>query len=160
MGFIVDNVDESLAPNAPKREDLRLRDPQHQPESWEAIVEVRGYSKSSFTTADLQRLARFAALYQKEKGRLPDKCIYVVNGQTDLIPPLRDIPLASAPDDLQVFSEDNGLVIWTLDLFRVAKRLNPDTQQLIRHSIKHCMGRWREESSTQIIAATATNLMR
>ena len=37
MGLTVDNVDESLAPNAPKREDLRLRDPQHQPESWEAI---------------------------------------------------------------------------------------------------------------------------
>jgi hypothetical protein len=143
MGFLVENVDASIDPKAPKREDLRLRDPKNE-ETWEAIVEVRGYSRSGFSTADLQRLARFADLYQIEKGRFPDKRIYVVNGQIDLMPPKRDVPFASAPDDLAVFSEDGGLVIWTLDLFRMAKRLTIENAQIMRLAVKATSGRWIE----------------
>jgi hypothetical protein len=85
IGFEVENIDKILPEGFPKREDLRLRMPKGEDENWEAIVEIRGYSKSAGKSSDLQRLSgRFTYLYQQEKGRLPSKKIYVVNGQLDI----------------------------------------------------------------------------
>ena len=123
FGFEVDNIDEILDPKLPKREDLRLRDPSDDSD-WEAIVEVRGYAKSAGKTAEFQRISRFVSFYQGEKGRLPDKRIYVVNGQIDLPPDLRLDVMASSEEDIRVFSEDGGLIVSTLDLFRAMKALN------------------------------------
>lgn len=142
IGFKVEVVDNSIDDNAPKREDLRLTDPIDVDSTWEAIVEVRGYLKGGGSTADLQRLNRFANLYSKEKGRFPDKCIYIVNGQIELPPAYRQVPLAPAEEDVQIFAESNGLVICTLDLF---SRLNTNetvNYREILESIKTMTGRW------------------
>ena len=140
IGFSVELVDETLEDNVPKREDIRLRDPSDK--MWEAIVEVRGYARSGGTTADLMRLNRFANLYLKEKERLPDKRIYVANGQLDLIPSQRQSPLASADEDVKVFAEEGGLIIWTLDLFKVAKATTSINHGSTLASIKESVGRW------------------
>ncbi|GAG20836.1 unnamed protein product, partial [marine sediment metagenome] len=56
IGFEVENVDDTLQADEPKREDLRLRLPNEDDGTWEAIVEVRGYAKSAGKTSDLSRL--------------------------------------------------------------------------------------------------------
>ncbi len=145
-GYLVQRMDQIIDPGLPKREDLRLTDPGKEPATWEAIVEIRGYARSAGTTADLQRLGRFATFYQTEKGRLPDKRLYVVNGQLELSPSQRQQPLASAGEDIQVFAEEGGVVISTLDLFRAAKALQPLDYEAIRQSIKSAQGRWTVDS--------------
>jgi hypothetical protein len=142
IGFNVAEVDKLVGEKKPKREDLRL---QHLPkggEQWNAIVEVRGYARSGGTTADLLRLARFAELYKKETGKAPDKRIYIVNGEQDLPPSQRQKPLASATEDLRIFSESDGVLIWSIDLFRALKTTNPANYPALLGSIKCAKGRW------------------
>ena len=149
LGFIVESVDGALPPGAAKREDLRLRRPAYEGSEWEAIVAVRGYEASGGMTADLQRLGRFADLYVQEKGHLPAKRIYVVNGQLELPPSQRQEPLVAADDDLRVFAESDGLVISTIALFRVAKGLGPLYTGPYRASIVQATGRWSPSLSLQ-----------
>jgi hypothetical protein len=140
IGFDVELLDQELASNQSRREDIRLRIPQNN--DWEAIVEVRGYARSVGQTADLQRLGRFAMLFYKEKGRYPNKKLYVVNGELELSPSLRQDPLAPAKEDLETFAEDGGLVISTLDLFKVMKIKGQLRPYQIRESIVCTSGRW------------------
>jgi hypothetical protein len=133
-GFCVEDVDDSLDGSQPKREDLRLRLPEPDLE-WEAIVEVRGYEKSSGKTADIQRMNRFASLYLNEKKRLPSKRLYVVNGPIEISDPSqRPIPLASAQEDIELFAEEGGVVISTSDLFRASKLAGTVGQKALRDS--------------------------
>ena len=141
LGFRVENVDKSIPEGEPRREDLRLRQPIGLQDEWEAIVEVRGYARSSGKTSDLQRLGRFADLYEKEKGRFPDRRVYIVNGQLELLPPQREAPLLSS-EDIEIFGESDGIVVWTLDLFKVMKRFGQEDYPMIRESIQNSVGRW------------------
>lgn len=140
MGFGVVDVDATLDPNAPKREDLRLSDPDDA--NWVALVEVRGYSRSAGKTNDLIRMSRFADLYNQENGRYPDMRIYVVNGETELSPDQRTIPLLSALEDAEIFAESNGLVIWSLDLFRVIHSDEQEDAARLKESVKASNGIW------------------
>lgn len=142
LGFTIDIVDQLLSKGQPKREDLRLRYPFPQQHDWEAIAEVRGYARSGGTTRDLLRLGRFANLYSNEKGRLPDKIVYIVNGQLELLPSQRQKPLASSPEDVDEFAESGGLIVWTLELFRAVKATSPNDYGRLRESLKDCLGHW------------------
>jgi len=143
IGFDVTRVDQLLSEKKPKREDLRLKHSDQGGEEWNAIAEVRGYTRSGGTTADLQRLARFAELYSKETGQTPDKRIYIVNGQLELLPPSqRQEPLASAAEDLQIFSESDGILIWSIDQFRALKTTKTAEYPALIESIKCAQGRW------------------
>ena len=142
IGFNVTDVDELVGEKGPKREDLRLEHLNKRGEEWNAIVEVRGYARSAGNTADLLRLDRFADLYKKETGQTPDKSIYIVNGQLELLPSQRQEPLASAPEDLQIFSESGGILIWSIDLFRALKATDPSNYPALLETIKHAEGRW------------------
>jgi hypothetical protein len=141
LGYKVTKVDDVLEEGAPKREDLRIKDLDNL--DWEAIVEVRGYEKSGGTTADLNRLSRFARMYLAETGKEPSKIIYVVNGQISLPPQQRQLPIASSPDDVITFGEQDGLIIWTLDLFKILAT-NPEKLDIpsVRKSIRDTGGRW------------------
>jgi len=142
FGFGVQVLDDEIDPALAKREDLRLtvtEDP-----DWEAIVEVRGYARASGQTNDFQRLARFATLYLKEKSREPDKRILVVNGEIEVThPSRRHEPFSAAAEDVEVFAEDNGVIIWSLDLFRQAKQTGEVPAEMLRKSIMEARGRWQ-----------------
>ncbi len=140
IGFEVELVDDSLEKNVPKKEDIRIRD-YSEKEMWEAIVEVRGYSRSGGKNDDLLRLGRFEKLFHKEKGDFPDKKIYIVNGQTELLPSQRQDPLSR--EDVNVFGDDGGLVIWTLDLFRIMKKTPDNKYDELKDRIKKSVGRWQ-----------------
>lgn len=137
FGFSVKYMDNELTTNQPKREDLRLSEPESQ--DWEAIVEVRGYSKSSGQTYDLSRLNRFAEFYLNEKGKLPDKRIYVINGQIELMPTQRQRPMLSAKEDIEIFKEQNGLIISTINLFKLLKEPE-EKKAIIKEKIKNTFG--------------------
>jgi hypothetical protein len=114
FGFHVKDMD-AVFPAGQKREDLRVRPPA---DPWTAITEVRGY-KDGAQTNDLLRIGRFAVLYAKDEGRIPEASWYVVNQFKDEAPRSRDQALASTPDDLKTFADAGGLVIDTRDLLRL-----------------------------------------
>ncbi len=140
FGFKVTKMDEQLAPEKPKKEDLRISFTNDTGINWEAIVEVRGYSKSTGTTADIQRLYRFSNQYLKENEKNPDKIIYIINGQIEMPPQQRQTPFESSPDDIEVFGENNGLIISTIVIFNILKLflskkiLGKDLRKLIEKS--------------------------
>ncbi|MHB8085746.1 MAG: hypothetical protein ACYDHZ_07960 [Dehalococcoidia bacterium] len=151
LGFIVTNTDSVIGENQPKREDLRLEtmvDPFSKKKQWTAIVEVRGYAKSGGMTSDIGRLGRFAELYHREIGNFPDKRIYIVNNQLELLPSQRRPPLEAAPDDLAVFADNNGILIWTVDLFKAMRSPGPSDYFNISQSIKNASGRWFPPNSS------------
>ena len=139
IGFIVKDIDDSLEKGKQKREDIQLSITKDN--IWVALVEVRGYSKSSGRTSDLQRIRRFSTLYNEEIGEYPQKLIYVVNGQLDISPNYRESPLKSAKDDVSVFAEDNGLVIWAVDLYK-AIYVNRLDKVKLNESIIKDVGYW------------------
>lgn len=140
IGFIVHKIDDQVTEGQPRREDLRLSLPQS---DWEAIVEVRGYAKSSGTTADLLRLNRFNEFYFKEKNKFPDKRIYIVNGQIELPPNNRNLPFESSIEDIQIFSENDGLIISSIALYGVMKNISRLDLQEIINSITKGNGLWK-----------------
>jgi hypothetical protein len=142
IGFNVTCVDQLVDEGEPKKEDLRLVHSDKGGKQWNAIVEVRGYSRSAGMTKDLLRLARFADLYRQETGQAPDKRIYIINGQFELPPIHRQEPLASAADDLQIFAETDGILIWSIDLFRAIKATKSANYPDLVESIKRTKGRW------------------
>ena len=142
LGFIVEDMDEKTEDGKPKLEDLRLSHPDN-PE-WRAIVEVRGYAKSSGKTGDFQRIARFAELFQQEFRRSPDKKLYIVNGPIEVPPPNRDAPFSASEEDLAEFAKGKGLVIWTNELYRAVYTRNADPDTL-RKSIIESVGLWESD---------------
>jgi len=139
LGFQVTNVDNTKNDEQQKLEDLRIR---FQDLEWEAIIEVRGYSRSGGTTADLARLARFARHYEKETGKAPAKMIYIVNGQIELPPYQRQQPLISAPHDVEEFGRQGGLIIWALDLYKLIVQGNEHDLEIARKTLIEANGRW------------------
>lgn len=146
LGFEVESVDDSLGPAQARREDLRLTDADEP--SWRAIVEVRGYAKSAGKTSDFQRLGRFAMMYERSEGHPPSQRLYVVNGQLDLPPDQRERPLAGATEDVEEFSQADGAVISTVDLFRVAVSSVPIDKASVRRAIRSARGLWTFEESS------------
>jgi hypothetical protein len=120
LGFDVENMDAQLAPNAPRREDLRLRTGG----DWEAIAEVKGYQTSGGKTADLQQVQNHARFYVATKKRQPAKLFYIVNQHYGVPPEMRRRALVGSDDDIAMFGEGGGLVISTLDLFRLHRDLD------------------------------------
>ena len=115
LRFNVREMDKELQPGESKREDLRLT--LGTKPGWEAIVEVKGYGKSGGKTSDITQLANHAAHYAVENGRLPDKRLYVVNGQfeTTATPSMRRLPFSD--EDLAPFANEGGLAVMTAELF-------------------------------------------
>lgn len=120
FGFDVENVDDTVGDQGPKVEDLRISDPDDP--AWTNITEVRGYTGGA-KVSDLQRLARFTALYTNRTGALPSSVWYVVNQFLGQDPDTRSAPLAGSDDDVAVFAEGGGLVVDTRELFRLLRRV-------------------------------------
>jgi hypothetical protein len=142
LGFSVRIMDNELSEDDRKKEDLRIRDSDL--DNWEAIVEVRGHKKSSGQPSDLGRLSNFARLYKEGTGKYPDMLIYVVNGQIEIqSPQQRQVPFAADPDLLKALGEQQGLVMWTVDLYKLFRQKH-DQRDLasLRNSIRASSGRW------------------
>lgn len=118
LGLGVSNRDE-VNPEHDRREDLWVTMPGDQ--EWVAIAEVRGYSKGAAGN-DLLRLARFVRRYGQEFAREPTRQWYIVNQFAGTDPGTRPQVLHKAPE-VETFEEDNGLIIDTVDLFKVCTQV-------------------------------------
>ncbi|WNG17386.1 hypothetical protein [Cystobacter fuscus] len=115
FGFQVQDMD-AVWPVNDRREDLRLGLSERG--DWLSICEVKGYCKSA-KSSDLLKIERFRGRFFKELGRDPNRCLYVVNSFVNDAPSSRKKPLHSNPDEVEAFAEDGGLVVGTVELFRL-----------------------------------------
>jgi hypothetical protein len=108
---------DKLTKKGDRREDLRVAIPDRP--GWTALVEVRGYKRGAQVN-DLQRIGgRFRRRYLQETERDADKVWYVVNQYLGEEPDGRPPTFSYNQQDLETFAEDDGLVIDTVDLFRL-----------------------------------------
>jgi len=116
LGFDVENMDK-IHPKGDRREDLRIRFG-----DYEAIAEVKGTVRGASSSRLLQ-LGNHATRYAVETQRAPSGRWYIVNPQIDRDPADREEPLCSKPEEVTVFGEGPGIVLWTLDLFKLWRRV-------------------------------------
>ena len=113
LGFEVRDMDAGLEPNEQKYEDLRLTLP-HRPD-WEAIVEVKGYTKGTRTNDALQ-LRKHREHYIVDKGRPPDFTIWLANPFRQIDPSSRPAPVRNVGEA----AENIGAVhVLATDLYRL-----------------------------------------
>lgn len=130
-------------------EDLRVTDPTAP--DWEALVEVKGYSKGAKVTELAQVVGAPTNYYILEKGREPESVWHVVNVQKDRDPSLRD-PIRFTDTDLQPLTEAHGAIIDTRDLFRAWRAVEDGTAEpaAVRASLREAVTRWIWTSSTEV----------
>ena len=89
LGFMVCDMDALLAPGEQRREDLRLNH-ESDPE-WEAIVEVKGYSRGTKTN-DSRQIREHRDRYIAEEGRTPPVTLWLANPYREQDPSSRPRP--------------------------------------------------------------------
>jgi len=84
LGFTIRDMDSELESGSPKREDLRLTLAGQV--GWEAIVEVKGYTKGT-RTSDARQIREYRDDYIIKKGRPPDLTMWVANPHRGIADP-------------------------------------------------------------------------
>ena len=100
LGFDVEDLDATRSPNEPRREDLRLTHEDR--EGWEAIVEVKGYSRG-IRTNDARQIREHRERYIVETGRPPDLTVWLANPFREVDPSSRppvDVNVAAAAEQI------------------------------------------------------------
>lgn len=140
LGFTAKNMDD-VTEKGKRVEDLRVSD-----DGWEAIAEVKGYKRGA-AAGDLIKITRFAGLYAMETGKQPDAQWYVVNGFRFDEPGSRPLPLQGSDEDVAVFAEDRGVIVSTVDLFRVWRDVMTGKRDKdeVRAAMKVAVGRFTGE---------------
>ena len=109
LGFDVRDMDAELEEGESKREDLRLTI--HGVPGWEAIVEVKGYTRGTRTT-DSRQIREYRDRYIEEEGRPPDLTVWLANPFRSRDPSSRPAPdqnvmeFAEAIDTVHVLASD------------------------------------------------------
>src|ERR1700737_1109172 len=124
FGFQIEDVDTSRA-KGDLLEDLQVRDPDDS--DWLALVEIRAHLKGA-QVHDLMRLqSRFGPRYRQEHKRPPDRLWYVINHSLGQDPDQRQPALMSNPNELALFAEDGGVVLDSVELFKLWKAVEGKT---------------------------------
>ena len=154
LGFTVRDMDLEW-PEGKRLEDLRIKTPDEA--EWEALVEVKGYSRGYGKAADLVSIAaRFAKAYRLAEKREPNALWYVVNQEPNVDPGARKLILDSGDTDIAVFAEADGLAISTVDLYRLwrdvqqAKLTDEAARRLLTHSLGRFAYAWATETGPHV----------
>jgi hypothetical protein len=137
LGFSVVNMDE-VTVKGKRVEDLRISDG-----DWSGIAEVKGHKRGA-PAGDLIKITRFAGLYENEMGHQPAAQWYIVNAFRFDEPGARPVPLEASPEDVEVFGDGGGVIISTVDLFRVWRDVMTGVRMSheVREAMKTSHGRF------------------
>ncbi|MFH9435681.1 hypothetical protein [Streptomyces rochei] len=119
LGFTVTDADQTAASDD-HLEDLHIRDAGRP--DWIALGEVKGYTRGAKTEGITQFL-RFNMRYMAREKRSPDANWYIVNQFLNRDPSIRQKALHGKDEDVAAFGEANGLVIDTVELFKLFIRV-------------------------------------
>ena len=139
LGFEVRDMDSELRPGEPKREDLRLT-LQHKP-GWEAIVEVKGYTRGTRTN-DARQIRQHRDRYILEEKRCPDLTVWLANPHREMDPSSRPTHDPNVSDAARLVE-----VVYVLasDLYRqwvLVETGNSDAETVIQSLVNAQPGQW------------------
>lgn len=132
FGFTMVDVDKEIEATdnnkADKLEDLQAKTThQTPPINWISLIEVKGYTKGAKIN-DLLKLSRFTKRYMQESGGVPPNAVwYIVNHDLRTDPKSRDIALKANLTEVKEFAKDQGLVIDSVELFKLKKLVDAGT---------------------------------
>jgi hypothetical protein len=115
-------IDDTADDKADKLEDLQAKTMHQTPSvDWTSLIEVKGYTKGAKIN-DFLKLNRFTKRYMQESGGIaPNAIWYVVNHDLRADPSSRGIALKANPTEVKEFGKDQGVVIDTVELFKLKK---------------------------------------
>lgn len=110
---------------------------------WVALAEVKGYTRGAKAN-DLNKIGKYVRNYVRENGAYPSKQWYVVNALLKQAPHLRQQPLASSPESLEMFAGSGGLLLDTRNLFRLKRQVDAGeiTKEQAAHQLMSQTGRF------------------
>ncbi|MYB21698.1 MAG: hypothetical protein F4Y29_04100 [Chloroflexi bacterium] len=143
MGFAVERMDEAKQTHEAKHEDLRLT-LAAQPE-WEAIVEVKGYTKG-IRANDARQVGMHRERYILETGRKPGLTLWLVNPWREMEPSDRPSPDKQIDENAKMVG---AVCMLTTDLYLLWKSLktgdsSPD--EIVRRLVEAEAGLLRPSS--------------
>ena len=136
-------MDADLPEGEQKREDLRLTLPDRS--DWEAIVEVKGYTRGTRTN-DARQIREHRDRYIEEERRTPDLAMWLANSFRTIDPSSRPAP----DQNVREAAANVGAVhVQATDLYRqwalvAAGRLKPET--VVLSLVKAAPGLWTPPS--------------
>ena len=148
LGFRVRDMDSELRQGEPKREDLRLSlqgDP-----SWQAMVEVKGYSGGTRTN-DARQIREFRERFIKEEGRLPDLTLWISNPYRVVEPSSRPTPDQGVHDAAETVG---ALHVLIPDLYRqwaLVTEGNLEAETVIQNLANAVPGLWNPLAVTSCV---------
>lgn len=107
LGFAAQNMDSETEAGQPKREDLRLT--LDSKPGWEAMVEIKGYTKGTRTN-DADRIRQHRERYAIEKGRTPDLVLWITNPHREKDPASRPAIDGNVRDTARIIGAVHVLV--------------------------------------------------
>ncbi len=113
LGFVVRHMDAEQEQGKPKREDLRLT--LTDPPEWEAIAEVKGYTRGTKTN-DGRQIRQHRELYIKEQSSPPDLTLWIVNTHRGMDPSSRPTPDSNVGE---AAANIGAVHVLTTDLYRL-----------------------------------------
>ena len=139
LGFVVRHMDAERQQNEPKREDLRLT-LDDRPE-WEAIAEVKGYTKGTRTN-DVRQIREHRDRYIGEEKSPPDLTLWIANTHRDIDPSSRPVPDSNVGEAAANIGAVHVLAtdLYKLWTFVAANRL--EKAQAVQLLIRADPGRW------------------
>lgn len=140
MGFTVEKMDESKQPHEAKHDDLRLT-LAARPE-WEAIVEVKGYTKG-IKANDARQVRMHRDRYIAEMGQEPTLTIWLANPWREMDPSDRPVPGQDIDESARIVG---AVCVPTTDLYRLWKSLKAgDSAQedIVQRLVEAKPGLWR-----------------
>ena len=111
LGFGTRNIDSDLEVGEPKCEDLRLTLDGNP--DWEAMVEIKGYTKGTRTN-DADRIRQYRERYAIEKGQLPDLTLWIANPHRAMDPSSRPAPDGNVRETAKIIG---AVHVLTTDLY-------------------------------------------
>ncbi|MYF81587.1 MAG: hypothetical protein F4177_07480 [Chloroflexi bacterium] len=140
IGFAVQRMDDAKPPHEAKHEDLRLRLASRL--DWEAIVEVKGYTKG-IRAKDAQQVRMHRERYNRDTGREPSLTIWLVNPWREMEPSDRPSPDKQIDESAEIVG---AVCLHTTDLYLLWKSLktgDSSLDEIVRRLVEAEAGLWR-----------------
>ena len=113
LGLDVRHMDAEQKEGKPKREDLRLTLAVRS--GWEAIAEVKGYSRGTRTN-DVRQIREHRDHYIEEEGRSPDLTLWIANPHRGIDPSSRTAPGNNVGESAAIIE---AVHVLTTDLYKL-----------------------------------------
>lgn len=140
LGFAVEQMDDGKQPHEAKHEDLRLTVADRL--DWEAIVEVKGYTKG-IKTNHAQQVRMHRERYLAETGLKPDLTVWLVNPWREMAPSNRPYPDSNVDETAKIIG---AVCLLSTDLYQLWKSLKAgDSAQddVVEQLVEAEAGLWR-----------------